>query len=129
MLQRVTVRLLIFAWFFFLMIRRLPRSNRSDTLFPYTTRGRSPRGSVHRHLADGGLIRPARGNHGQFRALEIASGPARRDPCVAGRFERQSCTIKSALSRLIERILASGPTACRRPSPKSLGISSSDSTP
>src|SRR3546814_7827405 len=28
--------------FFFLMIRRQPRSTRTDTLFPYTTRFRSP---------------------------------------------------------------------------------------
>src|SRR3546814_6191203 len=32
-----------FAFFFFLMIRRPPRSTRTDTLFPYTTLFRSPR--------------------------------------------------------------------------------------
>src|SRR3546814_17564739 len=31
-------------FFFFLMIRRPPRSTRTDTLFPYTTLFRSPRG-------------------------------------------------------------------------------------
>src|SRR3546814_3546266 len=30
------------------MIRRPPRSTRTDTLFPYTTLFRSPRGPVHR---------------------------------------------------------------------------------
>src|SRR3546814_9422433 len=30
-----------FLWFFFLMIRRPPRSTRTDTLFPYTTLFRS----------------------------------------------------------------------------------------
>src|SRR3546814_19189596 len=30
-----------FTFFFFLMIRRPPRSTRTDTLFPYTTRFRS----------------------------------------------------------------------------------------
>src|SRR3546814_1607897 len=38
-----------FTWyllFFFLMIRRPPRSTRTDTLFPYTTLFRSPRGAV-----------------------------------------------------------------------------------
>src|SRR3546814_13666378 len=30
------------SWFFFLMIRRPPRSTRTDTLFPYTTLFRSP---------------------------------------------------------------------------------------
>src|SRR3546814_11833460 len=32
--------------FFFLMIRRPPRSTRTDTLFPYTTLFRSARGSL-----------------------------------------------------------------------------------
>src|SRR3546814_4771835 len=31
-----------FGYFFFLMIRRPPRSTRTDTLFPYTTLFRSP---------------------------------------------------------------------------------------
>src|SRR3546814_19307915 len=31
-----------FVFFFFLMIRRPPRSTRTDTLFPYTTLFRSP---------------------------------------------------------------------------------------
>src|SRR3546814_14822361 len=38
--------LLIFDIFFFLMIRRPPRSTRTDTLFPYTTLFRSPRKAV-----------------------------------------------------------------------------------
>src|SRR3546814_9573018 len=33
---------LLFSFFFFLMIRRPPRSTRTDTLFPYTTLFRSP---------------------------------------------------------------------------------------
>src|SRR3546814_15088246 len=33
---------IVFAFFFFLMIRRPPRSTRTDTLFPYTTLFRSP---------------------------------------------------------------------------------------
>src|SRR3546814_3314778 len=33
--------LFIFCYFFFLMIRRPPRSTRTDTLFPYTTLFRS----------------------------------------------------------------------------------------
>src|SRR3546814_11890179 len=37
--------------FFFLMIRRPPRSTRTDTLFPYTTLFRS---HVHLHLVDAG---------------------------------------------------------------------------
>src|SRR3546814_4634298 len=33
---------MLFLFFFFLMIRRPPRSTRTDTLFPYTTLFRSP---------------------------------------------------------------------------------------
>src|SRR3546814_3322643 len=36
------VTVMIFISFFFLMIRRPPRSTRTDTLFPYTTLFRSP---------------------------------------------------------------------------------------
>src|SRR3546814_5448210 len=58
--------------FFFLMIRRPPRSTRTDTLFPYTTLFRSPRDgrgfAVHR--ADPCIARkrdPAPGNPGRRR--------------------------------------------------------------
>src|SRR3546814_12292327 len=37
---------------FFLMIRRPPRSTRTDTLFPYTTLFRSCLGLAHRKAAD-----------------------------------------------------------------------------
>src|SRR3546814_15702233 len=37
----ISVRFIIFVFFFFLMIRRPPRSTRTDTLFPYTTLFRS----------------------------------------------------------------------------------------
>src|SRR3546814_12966763 len=36
----------IFSYFFFLMIRRPPRSTRTDTLFPYTTLFRSGHGDA-----------------------------------------------------------------------------------
>src|SRR3546814_9026221 len=42
--------------FFFLMIRRPPRSTRTDTLFPYTTLFRSPEGLLLRR-------RPRRNRH------------------------------------------------------------------
>src|SRR3546814_14681078 len=38
------------AWFFFLMIRRPPRSTRTDTLFPYTTLFRSLVSGGHTQL-------------------------------------------------------------------------------
>src|SRR3546814_1535519 len=42
------VDVLLFLFFFFLMIRRPPRSTRTDTLFPYTTLFRSGRGPRRR---------------------------------------------------------------------------------
>src|SRR3546814_11648920 len=50
----VSVRLyvlLYFDLFFFLMIRRPPRSTRTDTLFPYTTLFRSPVSMAAQRLA------------------------------------------------------------------------------
>src|SRR3546814_11865906 len=47
--------------FVFVMIRRPPRSTRTDTLFPYTTRVRSGSSSRTRLLRRGGWHRPARG--------------------------------------------------------------------
>src|SRR3546814_16861834 len=37
----MSIRTLFSSWFVFLMIRRPPRSTRTDTLFPYTTLFRS----------------------------------------------------------------------------------------
>src|SRR3546814_13229823 len=42
MVSNLILYLLDCILFFFLMIRRPPRSTRTDTLFPYTTRFRSP---------------------------------------------------------------------------------------
>src|SRR3546814_16841747 len=56
--------------FFFLMIRRPPRSTRTDTLFPYTTLFRSPRlAQVHRP----GNTKPASGTivHRREEALGV----------------------------------------------------------
>src|SRR3546814_14433860 len=41
----------LYMLFFFLMIRRPPRSTRTDTLFPYTTLFRSM-GAAHRHCEE-----------------------------------------------------------------------------
>src|SRR3546814_17220860 len=53
--------------FFFLMIRRPPRSTRTDTLFPYTTLFRSDRREhvqgVGARAAPGGRDRPAQGRY------------------------------------------------------------------
>src|SRR3546814_15295446 len=72
----VTVSLLVCMMFFILMIRRPPRSTRTDTLFPYTTLFRSHRrnqragdegadaGGELRHQAVGGEQHPFRADAG-----------------------------------------------------------------
>src|SRR3546814_15497137 len=50
----VCFHMLVICFFFFLMIRRPPRSTRTDTLFPYTTLFRSAR-VVQRKSPDGDL--------------------------------------------------------------------------
>src|SRR3546814_14354106 len=47
--------------FFFLMIRRPPRSTRTDTLFPYTTLFRSPPGDLMRVEHERRVVRELRG--------------------------------------------------------------------
>src|SRR3546814_2172130 len=44
----------IFSYFFFLMIRRPPRSTRTDTLFPYTTlfRSKAHFSGIHKVIID-----------------------------------------------------------------------------
>src|SRR3546814_3893718 len=49
----------VFNFFFFLMIRRPPRSTRTDTLFPYTTLFRSGRAEVGTHLVRYRTAEPA----------------------------------------------------------------------
>src|SRR3546814_3250690 len=74
----------MFFWFFFLMVRRPPRSTRTDTLFPYTTLFRSrfyPRGWAgvgvdhrgRRRGTDSGPIRDGGAIRGSDR--HAASGP------------------------------------------------------
>src|SRR3546814_640302 len=77
----------IFLFFFFLMIRRPPRSTRTDTLFPYTTlfrsrNGRAPRG---RH------IRPPPRDRRPRRHLrhEGRRGPRGQRPSLRGRCRRE----------------------------------------
>src|SRR3546814_1833375 len=76
--------------FFFLMIRRPPRSTRTDTLFPYTTLFRSARRGLHRPRRRGDhrrrvhrshphraplVRRPAPGGRGQGRRAGAAREP------------------------------------------------------
>src|SRR3546814_7597637 len=52
---------------FFLMIRRPPRSTRTDTLFPYTTLFRSGLGQQGRHA-----VQPGMADHPAIAAVELA---------------------------------------------------------
>src|SRR3546814_11013486 len=75
---------LLFFCFFFLMIRRPPRSTRTDTLFPYTTLFRSVRRSRRARaarvgrpaIADRRDRDPRRGRQG------VAGWRARRNLCA-----------------------------------------------
>src|SRR3546814_10789730 len=60
--------------FFFLMIRRPPRSTRTDTLFPYTTLFRSP------------LLRRSPNNRPR---------QCRRRICIAPKAQRKRCVLRS----------------------------------
>src|SRR3546814_11540085 len=90
------ILLLVFLHFFFLMIRRPPRSTRTDTLFPYTTLFRScrpccghrlvrPRSSVLRRNRRCDFARPLdlRGARGRDRQRVARGREARRTgaPC------------------------------------------------
>src|SRR3546814_14526270 len=63
------------SFFFFLMIRRPPRSTRTDTLFPYTTLFRSAR-TMRRHLG--------RARHRNDPGIRIDRRPRRADGRARG---------------------------------------------
>src|SRR3546814_10252056 len=76
------IRLLDFCLFFFLMIRRPPRSTRTDTLFPYTTLFRS----AHAKRAQKCLAEQREGE--QQRRCD-SDGPQRHGPAMGGRGTRR----------------------------------------
>src|SRR3546814_3494681 len=80
MLSCLRFALLLFDDFFFLMIRRPPRSTRTDTLFPYTTLFRSPRRGSERGA---GRERPRSRRH-------RLAGPASGEPADPGRYGAQA---------------------------------------
>src|SRR3546814_15946648 len=77
--------------FVLLMIRRPPRSTRTDTLFPYTTLFRSTaaaRAGPRTDLQAGGVLSRCRA-HGEQLPLRAGTGrqlpaPGRRDPAAGG---------------------------------------------
>src|SRR3546814_3112091 len=100
---------LVICLFFCLMIRRPPRSTRTDTLFPYTTLFRSNGagdGGDHRHAAGrrrrrGGGHRAEGARHPghwpQLRHRPAGDGPASR---VAGRRSEEHTSELQSLMRI-----------------------------
>src|SRR3546814_970104 len=85
----------IISMFFFLMIRRPPRSTRTDTLFPYTTLFRSRLVAAQRDLE-----LPHRGGRGQLvlrpaAAAALADRRHRHPPCA--RSEEHTSELQSLM--------------------------------
>src|SRR2546429_7534985 len=105
-------------FFFFLMIRRPPRS----TLFPYTTLFRSQVGKVH------GIERPA---GGQADGLELRPGERRggngksqfrlRRTAQAGKFEREGVHSEKDLRCTDVLLLDTAPTVGANPQARRIG--------
>src|SRR3546814_12485757 len=93
----MTVYVIVNLVFFFLMIRRPPRSTRTDTLFPYTTLFRSPRrGRVRRaRLA----ATACRARHGAAGDRELVGVDSAHHPSKAGdvRSEEHTSELQSLM--------------------------------
>src|SRR3546814_1921692 len=72
----LSARVSCYIHFFFLMIRRPPRSTRTDTLFPYTTLFRSSRHAVAPTRGPWGALRRFAGVSGRQHPASGARGPA-----------------------------------------------------
>src|SRR3546814_10069834 len=91
----MTVYVIVNLVFFFLMIRRPPRSTRTDTLFPYTTLFRSPRrGRVRRaRLA----ATACRARHGAAGDRELVGVDSAHHPSKAGDVTMSGLSIGDAI--------------------------------
>src|SRR3546814_5505448 len=81
---------------FFLMIRRPPRSTRTDTLFPYTTLFRSDQDHQHRRDVEA----PGRGKGGALHDDPVAIGarrPGERDDHRQRRSEEHTSELQSLM--------------------------------
>src|SRR3546814_15814161 len=76
-------------WCFFLMIRRPPRSTRTDTLFPYTTLFRSAEKSAHSSARQVSLSRRHWHDHRHFQRRVVAELGFRTVHRSRGRTPRQ----------------------------------------
>src|SRR3546814_11879726 len=91
--------LVLYCIFFFLMIRRPPRSTRTDTLFPYTTLFRSEARPELVRRGGEGCVRQVRRADARDRA---ARGPGRDgagDAAARDRPERQDAVVEAGARR------------------------------
>src|SRR3546814_10984351 len=76
-LSYVYILFVLFSFFVFVMVRRPPRSTRTDTLFPYTTLFRSPRapacGTRRRSIGKSPQQRAGRSASSDSKALPVRS--------------------------------------------------------
>src|SRR3546814_11381715 len=88
------------SFVFCLMIRRPPRSTRTDTLFPYTTLFRSPAGLPRRRLPHGpagALLRhPAPGRRAGHRG-RVGGLPRRGGDAALSRSEEHTSELQSLM--------------------------------
>src|SRR3546814_15239532 len=91
-------------FFFFLMIRRPPRSTRTDTLFPYTTLFRSSQGPGSRPAVVTDPIQPVGAQRGDWPVVDQARRNQRNDG--PGRYRRRVGTRRAGGRRAVERRIA-----------------------
>src|SRR3546814_3895474 len=101
MLYILILSILIFLFVFFLMIRRPPRSTRTDTLFPYTTLFRSRRTRLHAWRAAISRLHsreapePANAAAAQLRGRRYRAGS--QGPATAARSEEHTSELQSLM--------------------------------
>src|SRR3546814_9017024 len=89
----------LFSVFFFLMIRRPPRSTRTDTLFPYTTlfRSREVRRSQRRTRRAENLAAVSENDTGRVGFEGVAKGIVGRDEIPGLRSEEHTSELQSLM--------------------------------
>src|SRR3546814_11676780 len=87
---RLIVNYLVLSVFFFLMIRRPPRSTRTDTLFPYTTLFRSANSNPAGLPPQRHFCAPSR----RWRRYAVAAASA--TPSAASTTDRKSTRLNSS---------------------------------
>src|SRR3546814_15785561 len=92
----ISLEALMVCVFFFLMIRRPPRSTRTDTLFPYTTLFRSGGGRPAKRPVRPGLLYRRHGQEYLWHRLLHADAYRQQVPGIAKRTDRKSTRLNSS---------------------------------